>query len=482
MKTIDLPPYAPLLMESTRAIGYNLESALADILDNSIAASARKIDIRFTPYDDPYIAIIDNGCGMDKEKLINSMRYGSYSVDDVREEKDLGRFGLGMKTASLSQCRKLTVISKCNNEINACRWDLDHIQKTGKWSLICLNSTEIKKQLFIDELNNFESGTIISLQNVDKIVSDNSSLEDALMIKMEDVRNHLSLVFHRYLSGEQGLGKIKISINNNELKPIDPFLSNKSQQIFAPEELKIDNEKIIIAPYLLPHLNNMTRKEIEMLGGDYGLKKNQGFYVYRNKRLLIWGSWFRLAKQEELNKLARVKVDIPNTLDSQWTLDIKKSTASPPFCIRKNLRSITEKICEKSKSTWNFRGRRETSDNIEHLWQRIITREGVIYKINENHPITLNLLEQCNDDKGLLQLLEMIGKYLPLNQIYSDLSSDKKITNIENEDEIYKIDSMISKLLEMQNANDKQKYLNLLENIEPFNSHKEIIDRYRKEL
>lgn len=121
-----LPPYAPTLIESTRAIGYSLEAAVADIIDNSIAANAKKVDIYFFPIDAAYIAILDNGRGMNEKEIDLAMQYGSKSPIEQRDKKDLGRFGLGLKTASLSQCRCLTVISKQDNNIEGRRWDIDH--------------------------------------------------------------------------------------------------------------------------------------------------------------------------------------------------------------------------------------------------------------------------------------------------------------------------------------------------------------------
>ena len=107
-----MPPYAPILMESTRSIGYSVEAAIADVIDNSIAAFATNVEVNFFPSSDPYICILDNGNGMTISELENAMQYGSKNPLDTRSENDLGRYGLGLKTASLSQCRKLTVISK----------------------------------------------------------------------------------------------------------------------------------------------------------------------------------------------------------------------------------------------------------------------------------------------------------------------------------------------------------------------------------
>lgn len=144
MKVLDMPPFAPVLMESTRAMGYSLESAVADIIDNSIAANASSVDIQFSPYDAvPFISILDNGTGMTKEQINDAMRYGSQSSLNVRESTDLGRFGLGLKTASLSQCRCLTVITKQGRKLEARRWDLDEIYKKGSWALLRINCLKL---------------------------------------------------------------------------------------------------------------------------------------------------------------------------------------------------------------------------------------------------------------------------------------------------------------------------------------------------
>lgn len=468
MRDIELPPFAPLLMESTRAIGYSLETAIADILDNSISAEASKIVIKYSPYDEPYLAILDNGVGMDEEELTNAMRYGSYDSTKKREEKDLGRFGLGLKTASLSQCRRLTLVSKKNKVLSSCRWDLDYINKTGKWSLLILDNSEIIQLPMIEELNSSSNGTLVIWETIDKISIDSKSLSDVMIERMEDVGKHLSLVFHRYLKGENGIKKINITINGNKLIPIDPFLSEKSNQLFREEEIKIGKHKIVVTPFLLPHINNLTTSEIELLGGKDGLRKNQGFYIYRNKRLVIWGDWFRLTRKDDLSKLARVKVDIPNTLDSEWTLDVKKSTATPPYVIRKNLLAITEKICNSSKNTWNFRGKKETSNDVIHIWTRCVNREGIYYEVNQEHPLIQEIIETSDYSKTFFEVIKMLGRYLPMNQLYSDLTHDKKINKINMNDEEQSVDLFLNEILSTYDSDMANSYFDSLINVEPF--------------
>ncbi|ELE9725600.1 ATP-binding protein, partial [Enterobacter kobei] len=346
------------MIESTRAIGYTLEAAVADIIDNSISAQASWIDIFFFPTGNSYIAIMDNGCGMDAQELDAAMRYGSQNPNVKRTANDLGRFGLGLKTASLSQCRTLTVATKQGKHIEARRWDIDHVIETQDWSLLILESDdEINKIPRIEKLKEIKSGTLVVWQNLDRLNVGELNFECSMGKKMDDIRNHLSLVFHRYLSGESGLKKINIRMNNTAINYLDPFLSHRNTQIMSDESLQCEDSKIVIRPYLLPHISDLTKNEIETLGGKDGLRKNQGFYVYRNKRLLIWGTWFRMMRQGECSKLARVQIDIPNELDTMWTLDIKKSKAMPPEVVRNNLAPIIQGLAEKSKRTWEFRGK-----------------------------------------------------------------------------------------------------------------------------
>ena len=327
MKTIDLPPYAPTLMESTRAIGYSIEAAIADIIDNSIAAKASQIDIDFFPIGESYISVLDNGCGMTQEELVSAMQYGSRNPLEDRAVDDLGRYGLGLKTASLSQCRVLTVISKTRGSIIGAQWNLNHVQSAESWSLILFDSDEANQYPGIYKLKAYASGTLVVWQDLDKFAVGENDMAEAFSRKMGLIREHLSLVFHRYLSGEPGLKKLEIKMNDERVEPQDPFLSKKSTQLMDEETIIVRGQKVKVTPYILPHTSKLTQKELKALGGKDGLRKNQGFYVYRNKRLLVWGSWFRLMRQGDLSKLARVQVDIPNSLDDLWTLDIKNGIA-----------------------------------------------------------------------------------------------------------------------------------------------------------
>jgi hypothetical protein len=482
MKTVTLPPYAPTLIESTRAIGYTLESAIADIVDNSVSASASCTDIFFFPIGEAYIAVLDNGDGMNKTEIETAMRYGSQNPNDRRAANDLGRFGLGLKTASLSQCRTLTVASKQGAHIEARRWDIDHVAETGDWSLLILDTEEEFDTIpRIDRLREYESGTLVVWQNLDRLKVGELDFNRSMGKKMDAVRAHLSLVFHRYISGESGLKRMQIQMNDTLVEPTDPFLSRRNTQIMADEIMDIDGSKVVVLAHILPHTSSLSSEEIASLGGKEDLRRSQGFYVYRNRRLLVWGTWFHMMRQGELSKLARVQVDIPNELDSLWTLDIKKSTAMPPEIVRNNLSSVIERLAEQSKRTWVFRGKKETNDAIIHIWNRFKGKQGgYYYSINRDHPMVEIFSETpLQVRRNVEALLSAIETGIPLNQLYLDLTSEKRV---ENDAEItaQEVENTLKALLEQMSTEvARNSLLDKLVLSDPFVNFPAIIERYK---
>lgn len=481
LQDIDCPPFAPVLMESTRAIGYSIEAAVADIIDNSIAAKATEIIIRYNYEPKPYVIISDNGVGMDNDSITEAMRYGTSSPSEKRSDDDLGRYGLGMKTASLSQCRKLTVMSKTNDNIVGRRWDLDHIIETGLWSLQQLSQEEIAEQIGSNLLDDVSSGTAVVWENLDKIKSGSVTIAQALEEKMNDVKNHLELVFHRYLSGDS-TKKIIISMNGVKLSPFDPFFSSKSTIAMDDEKIEIPGRdgKVVIRPYVLPHPSNMTKKELENYGGKEGLRNLQGFYVYRNKRLITWGTWFKLIRMDELSKLTRVKVDIPNSLDDLWTLDIKKSTAYPPEIVKTRLKQLVGTMSVGSKRTWTFRQKKEVQDGIVHVWDKVETREGVKYVVNMNHPSLELLADRLDiDSLNLLkQYLETVQDNLPFNNLHVDMHSDVKILHDNENDKKERVILMARQII--KNAITENRLdivMKDFEKIEPFMNYMDDIKK-----
>lgn len=428
MEELILYPRAHALLNSVRSVGYSLETAIADLIDNSISAGATKISVRYSPNDAPYVAVLDDGSGMTPEELNSAMRHGSKDPCDIRTANDLGRFGLGLKTASLSQCRKFTVISLKERILSGRCWDLDLIAARKDWILCALTREEMAQLPLVDVLLRQGKGTVVLWQHLDRIEAGESSIERALSEKMDLVREHLALVFHRYIEGERGLDRIEIRLNENPVNAHDPFFKwHPATQPLQEERLTIQGHRILVKPYILPHISKLSADELRQAGGEESLRRYQGFYIYRNRRLIIWGTWFRLTRQQELSKLARVRVDIPNALDHLWTLDIKKSAAHPPEEVRLNLRRIVEKIVGTSRRVYTFRGRKANNDKLTHTWNRMEGRDGICYIINRDHPaITLFRNRLDEDSRQLLEIvLDTIERTYPVDALYADMASDR---------------------------------------------------------
>ena len=308
-------------------------------------------------------------------ELENAMRYGSQSSTDVRRKDDLGRFGLGLKMASLSQCRKVTVMTKKDGVTCAACWDLDYIIQQKNWSLQFYSEEELEDMLGYLYLKLKDSGTVVTWERFDRLKQGAAQITKAFDEKIELTRKHISLVFHRFLNDENPKSRIMMYFNGEVVKGIDPFLTkHPATQPLSEQVLRIASEEIRVKPYVLPYISKMSKQDIAAIGGKEELRQQQGFYIYRNKRLIIWGTWFRLIKHNELGKLARVRVDIPNSLDSIWEIDIKKSRASLPHFIKKNLVDIVENTVGRSERVYKYRGRNVQTDNLVHVWNPIDDR------------------------------------------------------------------------------------------------------------
>lgn len=427
MQTIDLPPRAEALMESMRDVGYTIEAAMADLVDNCISAKARQIDILFSSHDDPYVAVLDNGEGMSPTDLTQAMCPGSRSPREEREATDLGRFGLGLKTASLSQCRRLTVISRSDGVTSGREWDLDFLNQVKDWKLKVLAESDIECLPAIDRLP--ERGTLVLWRALDRLeaIHSPSGFGIGMESVMARVQQHLELVFHRFLSGEPGLPKVGISINGHPLVGADPFgLQFPATQHLNREVVNLAGADVVVQPYVLPHHSKISSGEYDRLGGEDGHLRNQGFYIYRNRRLIISGTWFRLVRQSELTKLARVQVDIPNTLDHLWTLDVKKSFAAPPDVVRKELKRVINQITGRSERVYTHKGARTMKDGNVHVWERTVKHGRIRYVLNREHPLLQGLVEDLDDVDAteLLDLFSMVESTLPMDYIYADVGSN----------------------------------------------------------
>ncbi len=437
-------PEADILMNSMRSMGYTFEAAISDIIDNSISADAKLIELKF-PVDpvECYIAICDDGNGMTSAELFRAMKYGSNQKGVERRDNDLGRFGLGLKAASFSQCRKLTVISKKNNTVSAFSWDLDYIEshEEAGWAVAGYSKAELGGLRFKSWLDNHEHGTVVVWENFDLIEKSTGSVYQELTKYSETTCEYIALIFHRFLNRDKS-EKVTIKIDEYQVEGLDPFLTehkktNPRRLMKLPVNDSHGVERYVtVQPYVLPFQKDMTKADIKKIGGIENYRTSQGFYIYRNQRLIIWGNWFGRQKNE-LTKHARVMVDIPNSLDDIWGIDIKKQNAKIPKIIQNQLKKAVDEAMEISIRTQTYRGRvSKANEDIDYIWDRIQSRgEQYTYRINRESKI-FNLIRNSVDDATWIRIdmvLEEIENSVPYQQIYIDKSQNQVADAVEDE-------------------------------------------------
>lgn len=490
MRELILSPNAAALSQSMRDIGYSLETAIADLIDNSISANAKTININVDGLgtSDPSLAIIDDGHGMLPEEVLEAMRPGSNNPRRKRATNDLGRFGLGLKTASFSQCRILTVISRKNGLTFAARWDLDLISQRNEWVVQELSADDIQSLPLINQLSN--QGTCVLWQKLDRLLeSQQYTINEAdVYTKLDHVERHLALIYHRYLSGEFKKSKTTILVNGHPIKPFDPFCtSHKATQMLPEEIVRIHGEEIHIQPYILPHHSKLTRSDYDYYRKHSDFISNQGAYVYRNGRLMAWGDWFRLVAKTEATKLARVRIDFSNALDEQWTIDIKKSRAHPPPQVREKMSHIINQITEQSRRVHTGRGDRLFTQQEKTLWLRYSDRKGTRYGINKEHPLLIALANKADPDimKAINHILTGIENTVPIQAIYADYSNTPQVFEEKpdiSEETLLQAITAISELFRTSGELDKLQLSNAILAIPPFSQYKEIAQRMIKEI
>jgi hypothetical protein len=417
---ISNPPLASSLMATARSFGnYDLAAALADLIDNSIRAEAKKIVITFEPEgEDVVVRIRDDGKGMLKDELIRAMRPASANPEDPRDATDLGRFGWGLKSASLSQARVLTVVSWRAKTCSSARWDIDDLED---WTMELESGEKALKHMKSPQKS--RSGTEVIWSHSDRLLdaTQAANIDEQLNDKIRHAQRQLSLIFHRYLAGE-ALGQFGIEVQGLALKPIDPFMSrHPATQTVDAEVIRLrGRDEITVKPYTIPHFSKLTVAEKEILGGDEGLVRNQGFYVYRNKRLIIHGTWFRLVPHGELSQLTRVQVDLPNTLDKDWKITLDKSDAQLPVALRSRLRELVKRFAKRSTKVNKSKGVVLKVDKQEPVWERVASNGRIKYQINRDHPMVWDLIAESGDSSAAREAMSLIESFLPSESLAMD--------------------------------------------------------------
>lgn len=470
METNIVNPNVGNFVKSLRDVGYNFEIAVADILDNSITAEASTIKIYTVAEPDLIFGILDDGKGMSEKELVEAMRLATKDPDDERGKNDLGRFGLGLKTASFSQCKKLTVISKKNKIVSTAQWDLEYLMKKNEWLLKRPSINSISNIPLLDDLKKLDNGTLVIWEELDRYEKDGHSQ------MIDRLRKHLSLVFHRYLEGAVKGRKIKLFINNNVVKPFNPFnLSNAATQELASENVKYFNHTIKVQPFILPHHSKVSQQEYEQYATEEGYTKSQGFYLYRENRLLIYGTWWGLNRIKDAHKLIRIKIDISNEQDFFWGIDIKKATASPCIEIRSELKRIINQIIEKGSRPFTGRGRKIEDKTTTRFWKLVPYSDGIRFALNEEHPILNKLTSDLSEEQNELLKIYLSGlqSYLPLDSIQAHLQENPH--KVKQEDELS--DEELEKLIKKIRASGvDESYIESLLKTELFKNRKDLFN------
>ena len=364
MKKLKVSPGAVGLIESLREVGYDFKSSIADLIDNSIGADASKVFVDINCDDGdvpPYVLIADNGRGMDSIQLKEAMRYAS---SQTYSKKDLGKYGLGLKTASLSQCRELTVASKPKPQsgtrprLNIMKWDITEVYAKNDWILQQLDVEELNswEQILIQKHLNDNHGTVVlwsDLREIHPLLRDKDprKKENYLWSLIKEVKGHLSMVFHKFMEDSvRGRKQLKITVAQQLLKPWNPFCPGESTESLDISENEVSytdkqdtnkKSKITISPYILPNKEEFSSEENWKKAGPEGKwNRQQGFYFYRNGRMLQSGGWSYLRAPDEHTKLLRVAVEFYPALDRHFGINISKMKATIPPQIKEQVKKL----------------------------------------------------------------------------------------------------------------------------------------------
>jgi hypothetical protein len=474
------------MVEALRGLGYSTATALADVIDNSIAAHADQVEVRFEwQQGGSTISILDNGDGMDESELDLAMRLGEKSPLSDRASDDLGRFGLGLKTASFSQCRRLTVASSRNGKMHCLRWDLDVLAAStdGGWHLLEGPADGSGNKL--DPIATRTKGTLVLWECLDRIVTLGSREQDFLDL-MDRVERHLGMVFHRFLGSPRP--RLRLTINGRPVVAWDPFLATHAATWSSPVERIVTGDGIVqVQCYVLPHKDRLDAKEHESGGGLDGWTSQQGFYVYRNERLLVAGSWLGLGRgrswtKEEAHRLARIRLDIPNTADASWKIDIRKSTARPPISIRERLTRLAEDTRQRARRVFAHRGQAVRRDGVPivQAWRTEHFKGGIRYRIDPDHPAVRQALDDPGADGSMIRaMLRVIEETVPVQRIWLDTAEARETPRTgfagEPATEVMSVLSVVFRNMVLRKGMSPALARQRLLETEPFNNHPELV-------
>ena len=422
----ELPPSASAGILSLRAFDYDLPSALADLVDNSISAGAHKVEIS-TRWDgaDSWIAVVDDGRGMTDKVLLEAMRLGSTSPSQVRQPHDLGRFGLGLKTASIWACRRLTVLSKfAGGKVCVRTWDVDRVVAENRWLVGDTAEGEVAST-FVKALAAKESGTVVLWQKMDTLYSGGRKGElrtkESYNRDLASAFRMLGVTFHRFI--EKDKDPVVIVAGVDKIVPWNPTVSEPLPQSSHRTLLAFSGETVKVSTYVMPYSKNFASStELQRAEGPLGWNAHQGFYVYRNDRLIVCGGWLGMFASQDHYKLARVVVEIPNTLDIEVGISVTKTSVRLPEGLRSDLEGEAKAARAASVEVYRNRGRKvtttPTNTQFAMPWQLFEKDGRFYYLLNKRHPLYERARDSAEDSNAFSSLVSLIEQSLP----YADIA------------------------------------------------------------
>ncbi len=337
--------------KSLRNQGYTLAESLAELVDNSIKAKAKNIELYLWFADDPFILTMDDGCGMDENEIINKALIVPEDNSNYSDSgpDDLGRYGLGLKQGTFAHCKCLTILSKKEN-FSFKTQHMDH-DKPNDILPKCSSNKIVKSK--IEELKNKKSGTIILWSDLDYLMKRRDSTQGNFYDQIERVKKHFTMIYHKRISQSnlniffQGNDEI------NRIKSFDPFYEN-NKDTMKLEDIPVNSRgsQVILKPYIIP-------KEISSENLNKNGNELQGLYFSRKNRIIDFGGWFEIdsesrTKLSTTDKFRRLRIltELPINNVEDWIPSQKNKINIPDFFKKtmfQNIKKIREKYLDKIK-------------------------------------------------------------------------------------------------------------------------------------
>lgn len=370
--------------------------------------------------------------------------------------------------------------------MNCLRWDLDVLAASADDGWHLLEGTANGSEQKLGPLMARGKGTLVLWEVLDRIITKGFREQDFLDL-VDRVEKHLAMVFHRFLSG--AYPRLRLTINGRAVAPWDPFLAGNAATWSSPiERITTEDGDVEVQCHVLPHKDRLDPREHDSAAGPDGWTSQQGFYVYRNERLLVAGGWLGLGRgrswtKEESHRLARIRLDLPNTADAIWKLDIRKSTATPPVSIRERLTRLAEDTRERARRVFAHRGqsvRTNGGETLSQAWRAEHFAGGVRYRIVTEHPAVMQVLENAEGYEGQVRaMLRVIEETVPVQRIWLDTAEARETprTGFSSEPpaEIMSVMLVVYRNMILRKGMSPELARQRLLSTEPFNNYPELV-------